>query len=353
MDFHECITQDFPKTHPFEGVNAIYDTLHKEKYIVAIDEENTFHGILTVEDLIIHPHNLVIDCISPKKQISLEDDITEILHHMQSERSCVLPVFSKGEFYGIINRLHMFDILKKKVADLHEKSRVSYKVKDAFLNNLSHEIRTPLNGMMGFLQLLSQLEDVEYETKGKDYCDYVFQSAKRFITSMTDLIELSKLDAGETIKLEITEFDITDFFIELHAQILTDKELLHTQLELTNSNSTQTITTDRFRLQKIVLYIIDFIFKQDKQTYVQYGCTEKSNTMKFFVRFSSKHNCNEIRELCNFKDNTVLLDELTKHYNGIGLPLAKYYIELLNGSLEISEKNESIEIACVFSVLNR
>jgi PAS domain S-box-containing protein len=66
--------------------------------------------------------------------------------------------------------------------------------KSEFLANMSHELRTPLNGIMGMLQLL-QLTDLS--SVQEDYADTAIQSCERLVRLLTDILDLSRIEAGK------------------------------------------------------------------------------------------------------------------------------------------------------------
>ncbi|MBX3042472.1 MAG: PAS domain S-box protein [Candidatus Kapabacteria bacterium] len=91
------------------------------------------------------------------------------------------------------------DITEKKerieeIIKAKEKAEESDRLKTYFLGNLSHELRTPMNGILGFSKLLKDsdsLEDVA-EISG-----IINISAARLLDTMNNLIELSRLEAGD------------------------------------------------------------------------------------------------------------------------------------------------------------
>lgn len=344
MDLQSCIIKDYPTAHPHDGIHAVISTLQKEKYVVVIDEHNTFHGILTPEDLVAKPHSIVIDCVQKKEQISIDDSMYEIAQRFHTQESYALPVFSGETFHGVLSKPQMHEYLQKQIVELHAKSLISNKIKDAFLNNLSHEIRTPLNGMMGFLQILSKLDIHDYETKGRDYCNYVFQSAKRFVASMNDLIEFSILHAGDTIKIDTSCFGIEDFCMELHAKILNAEGIPSVALHYKNESSDFDIKTDRVRLQRVLFYTLEFAMKHCKEKAVTYGVQKENAHVQFYVEFESDLTTKQLKEEFSVYNTNVIHNELTEHYNGIGLPLAKKYAELLGGTVRVDFSNTPTRI---------
>ncbi|WP_169725291.1 response regulator [Fundidesulfovibrio putealis] len=73
------------------------------------------------------------------------------------------------------------------------------KAKSEFLANMSHEIRTPLNGILGMLQLLqSSTQDREQ----KEYVLTAIRSSKRLASLLSDILDLSRIEAGKMSLLE-------------------------------------------------------------------------------------------------------------------------------------------------------
>ena len=78
--------------------------------------------------------------------------------------------------------------------------------KSEFLANMSHELRTPLNGIMGMLQLL-QLTDMT--AVQEDYADTAIQSCNRLVRLLTDILDLSRIEAGK-LNIQSAPMDLSD-----------------------------------------------------------------------------------------------------------------------------------------------
>src|SRR5215468_9418192 len=75
--------------------------------------------------------------------------------------------------------------------------------KSEFLAVMSHEMRTPLNGVMGSLGVL--LDSALTPEQGR-FADGALRSARMLFTLISDLLDLSKIEAGE-VGIEMTDFD--------------------------------------------------------------------------------------------------------------------------------------------------
>lgn len=71
------------------------------------------------------------------------------------------------------------------------------KAKSAFLANISHELRTPMHGILGFAELgTSKVFDAPLD-KLQSFFSQIHSSGERLLALLNDLLDLSKLEAGQ------------------------------------------------------------------------------------------------------------------------------------------------------------
>jgi signal transduction histidine kinase len=93
-----------------------------------------------------------------------------------------------------------FDRMRLRLAQLDRARR-------EFIANASHELRTPLFSLGGFLELMAD-EDVD-PTVRKDFVDEMSSQVQRLTRLATDLLDLTKLDAGQ-LAVEHIEVDVSE-----------------------------------------------------------------------------------------------------------------------------------------------
>ena len=100
--------------------------------------------------------------------------------------------------------------LHRTEAELAEAKRLADQAsaaKSAFLATMSHEIRTPLNGVMGLARLLQ--EPTLSPARRVEYLRHLIDAAEGLTGIVSDVLDLSKIEAGE-LKIDQIVFDLRD-----------------------------------------------------------------------------------------------------------------------------------------------
>jgi signal transduction histidine kinase len=190
MQIKEYISNNYQTTDAFCGLNSVEEELDKNGFLVVMDKDR-YCGILTPRDVLLNRKKLVIDCISEKQSLQEEESISVALLKLTESRSPALAVFKGNELSGVLEWRKVMDAMEEKLNILDRQALVSQRVKNEFLNALSHEIRTPLNGILGFLNLLAEMDLNEPDEEYRKYTELINSNADSFLLTMNDLIELS------------------------------------------------------------------------------------------------------------------------------------------------------------------
>lgn len=164
----------------------------------------------------------------------------------------------------ITERKQMYnDLLMSK-----EKAEESDRLKSAFLTNMSHEIRTPMNGILGFISLLENPE--LKRTEQKEFFEIVRKSGARLLSTINDIIEISKIEAGQnTVHLSAEE--LHEIMLDQVLFFLPEAEGKGILLKLHKGLDNKRIKTDRNKLVSILTNLLKNALKFTKQGIIEFG----------------------------------------------------------------------------------
>jgi signal transduction histidine kinase len=154
-----------------------------------------------------------------------------------------LLVTSAGGILMVLNRRNMMLDAAKANAESIARTKAE------FLANVSHEVRTPLNGIIATLQTI---EDSNLAGGNKEAIDIVRKSSRSLLAIVNDVLDLSKLEAGE-LKISLQSFNTRTFIADIlaHHSALADGKRIDLLVDLDDSVR-QELTSDRLKLEQIL-----------------------------------------------------------------------------------------------------
>ena len=103
--------------------------------------------------------------------------------------------------------------LDEALAAARDAAEAASRAKSAFLANTSHEIRTPLNGLLGLTRLAMQ-PDLP-DARRQQYLAQILDSAQGLVGIMSDILDVSKIEAGK-FALDDIAFDLREALTAVH-----------------------------------------------------------------------------------------------------------------------------------------
>jgi PAS domain S-box-containing protein len=219
-----------------------------------------------------------------------------------------------------------------------EKATEADRLKSAFLANMSHEIRTPMNGILGFSELLKQ-PDLPKEDQ-HHFIQIIENSGKRMLNIINDLIDISKIEAGQTT-LNRTKVEINKQMDYLYTFFKPEAESKGIELKYRKglNSPDDIIFSDREKIYAILINLIKNAVKYTHRGSILFGYEKQGNKLEFYVKDTGIGIASD-RQKAIF-DRFVQADIEDKEvYEGAGLGLAitKAYIEMLGGSIKLTSK---------------
>jgi len=218
------------------------------------------------------------------------------------------------------------------------------RLKSQFLANMSHEIRTPMNAIIGFSNILQKrIENPEQ----KKIIDKIIKSGKTLLELINDILDLSKIEAGQLeIQKEPTDIftlfgDIPLIFSEISKQ---KKIPINTTID---ASIPKILLLDELRIRQILINLVSNAIK----------FTEKGN-VKVIVKYQKLPNPNKLSLQIEVSDTGIGIPEnqieqifesfrqvegqsTRKHGGtGLGLSITKKLVELMDGTITVKSKQE-------------
>lgn len=223
---------------------------------------------------------------------------------------------------------------QKTIVEAKNKAEKSDGLKTAFLANMNHEIRTPMYGVIGCANFLKSynVKDEQYQ----NYLNIIINSSDQLITVMTDIINVSKIES-KLVGITITTFNITHVIDEVHQKLLPKASEKNIFFKKNNNIEIQDsfIRSDRKKIEAILTYIISNAIKYTKSGSVELLCERfDKKQIAFYIKDTGIGiNKRDFKSIFNTFNQVDYMHRNALHGIGVGLSIAKAYIEMLGGNV--------------------
>ena len=220
------------------------------------------------------------------------------------------------------------------------------RAKTLFLFNMSHDIRTPMNAIMGFTNIA--LKNIDNRDRAIDALNKTQESSKVLLDLINQILDMSRIESGKVVLAE-DKADMYNFgkdVLPMLEELARDKDI-DFRYNI-NYIKDEYVTLDRTRINEVLVNIIGNAIKYtqnggevttnvrqleyDKEDYGLYEIEVSDNGFGMSKEFLGHMFENFSREESASKSGI--------QGTGLGLPLCKKIIDLMNGTIEVeSEEN--------------
>src|ERR1044071_3552613 len=150
----------------------------------------------------------------------------------------------------------LIDELRKRTAELEEANRELRRVshyRSLFLARMSHELRTPLTSILGFSEIL--LDQEELTDTQRRFCQKVQDSGFQLQASLNQLVDLSRIEAGQT-EVFLQEFSLRETLRKSCAAATRMAQKQQVKIDYELAPEITTIVTDQGKLRQALFNFI-------------------------------------------------------------------------------------------------
>ena len=146
--------------------------------------------------------------------------------------------------------------LRKRTAELEEANRELRRVshyRSLFLARMSHELRTPLTSILGFSEIL--LDQEELTDAQRRFCQKVQDSGFQLQASLNQLVDLSRIEAGQT-EVFLQEFSLRETVRESCSAAARMAQKAQVKIEYEVAPEITTVVSDQGKLRQTIFNFI-------------------------------------------------------------------------------------------------
>jgi len=242
-----------------------------------------------------------------------------------------LDIYLSFFLYSVL-LITLLYIVKREFTRQKEKAIKSDKLKSAFLANMSHEIRTPMNAIVGFSQLLG---NATVSDNKQQYLDIIHNSSENLLRLINDIIDLSKIEAGD-MEIKYISFSLKELFIELKDLFsleLLRREKFAVKINYILPDEDIMIMADPFRLKQIFSNLLSNSIKFTSEGSITFGCEKEVRELKFYVSDTGTGIPEEDQKKIFDRFTRFNYQGMNTEGTGIGLSIVEKLVELLNGRI--------------------
>lgn len=237
------------------------------------------------------------------------------------------------------------ETLEKKVADRTRELEVTAvraqaadRLKSAFLATMSHELRTPLNSIIGFTGIVLQELAGPLNAEQKKQLGMVRGSARHLLDLITDVLDLSKIEAGE-LQVRSEPFNVRETIERALASVQPQADKKGLQLRSEIAIEVDTMRSDRRRVEQIVLNLLSNAIKFTDHGQILLQASVVDEQLHIHVSDTGIGiRAADMKGL--FQPFTQIDTGLTREHEGTGLGLAicRRLAALMGGHIDVSSE---------------
>ncbi|MFZ5969304.1 MAG: MASE3 domain-containing sensor histidine kinase [Bacillota bacterium] len=233
--------------------------------------------------------------------------------------------------------------LAKRVEEESYKAQIAMEydqLKTEFFSNISHELKTPINIILGTIQLLNQISDMQ-RTKHTPihidkYLGVMKQNCYRLLRLVNNLLDLTRLDAG-FLKMNMKNYNIVSIVEDIALSVVEFTNSKEVTLIFDTDIEEKIIACDADKIERVILNLLSNAIKFTKpEDFIWVNIYDKSESVIISIKDTGIGIPDEMQKRIFERFRQVESLATRKHEGtGIGLSLVKSIIEAHEGNISL------------------
>ncbi len=320
-----------------DGVYNIFG-VSKDDFEPSFDAMNSFIHKRDLPRVLLGFERAVID----KRDYEIEFRISrkhdkETRYVLVEGRSNIDSTGEVTSLYGIIRDITEQTNSERALRQAKEAAEQAYQSKSRFLANMSHELRTPLNAIIGFSEMIQrQLLGPIGNERYMDYIIGIRESGEHLLDLITDILDMSKIEAG---KYELSIEDINVIKVMRLALHMMEGRAAENgvHLKLDAPEDLQPLKADRRAVMQILLNLLSNAvkFTPDDGTVTLYCKPQKDHIEIGVTDTGCGIPKRKLERVLRPFEQVAGAHTRGHEGSGLGLSITKSLIELHGGELKL------------------
>ena len=235
---------------------------------------------------------------------------------------------------GVCQSIQRYKDTEDELIAARDRALQADKLKSAFLANMSHEIRTPLNAIVGFSDLLKDLEAFSSE-EVQQFVETININCTLLLALINDILDLSRIESG-TMDFQLSSYNLTFIMQQVYdSQRLSMPRGVELRTDFPEGTG-KDIVTDSVRLKQVVNNLINNARKFTAKGSITLGYSmEEPGYTTVFVEDTGAGISDEDQK--HIFERFYKADSFTQGA-GLGLSICQTIVERLHGTITVTSK---------------
>ncbi len=203
-----------------------------------------------------------------------------------------------------------------------------------FIADVSHELRTPLTSIRGFVEAMRDGTITDPERQASSL-DVVHEETQRMLRMIEQLLDLSRLEAGES-RLQKSKIDLEELFSYIEAMFVTRANEQGTDFHLDISADAPAIEADYDRLVQVLNNLVDNALRHTSEGSVTVAARSRDEGLEIIVADTGEGIAPE--NLTRLFDRFWQPESRTGPGAGLGLAISREIVRAHNGQITADSK---------------